>query len=74
MARRLYQVRVDIYESATRYEYPVVTHLFHGRTKEEAWKIHASHRESDSFLRECEDKGVFKGRVHCRAQISEGWR
>ena len=70
---RLYQIRVDIYESATWYRYPVVTHLFHGVNRYEARRYHESHRKADEFLRQCEDKGVFRGEVHCRAVKSEGW-
>ena len=70
---RLYVVRVDISEAATGHAYPIVTHLFRGRTREEAWGYHEAHRRSDSFLRECEDKRLFRGQVRCRARVSEGW-
>jgi hypothetical protein len=72
--KRLYCVRVDIYEAATNYAYPVVTHLFNGRTKAEAWRYHDSHRKTDTFLRQCEDRGTFSESVRCRAVVSEGWR
>jgi len=71
---RLYEVRVEIREKATGYKYPVVTHLFTGRTPEEAWGYHDSHRKSDAFLRACEDRDVFQRSVKCRARITEGWR
>ena len=70
---RYYQIRVDIYEAATGYQYPVVTHLFHGKTKSEAERYHDSHRTSDAFLRSCEDTGRFRDTVTCRAVMSEGW-
>ena len=70
---RLYQIRVDIYEAATDYRYPVVTHLFHGKTRAEAKGYHDAHRKSDVFLRSCEDRGVFQRSVRCRAVKSEGW-
>ena len=73
MPRRLYQIRVDIYEAATNYAYPVVTHLFHGATQDEAMGYHEAHREADAFLRSCEDRGAFSRSVRCRTVISEGW-
>jgi hypothetical protein len=70
---RLYTVRVDIFEAATRYAYPVVTHLFTGRTPQEARGYHEAHRKTDSFLRQCEDRGMFGQDVRCRARVTEGW-
>lgn len=72
--RRLYVIRVDIYEEASRYAYPVVTHLFNGKTRAEAIRYHDSHRRSDAFLRQCEDKGTFGDKVKCRVRVTEGWR
>lgn len=69
----LYQIRIDIFEAATRYAYPVVTHIFKGKTKEEAEHYHEAHRRADAFLRACEDRGVFGGKVKCRAKRREGW-
>lgn len=66
----LYYVQVDIYEPSR--DFPVVQHRFNGRTREEARGYHEAHRKSDSFLRQCEDKGVFDGRVMCRAIVREG--
>jgi len=71
---RLYIIRVDIYEEASDYAYPIVTHLFQGRTREEAKGYHEAHRRSDSFLRQCEDRGMFQGGVRCRARTSQGWK
>lgn len=70
---RLYRIQVEIYEAATKYRIPVVVHLFHGRTREEALGYHDAHRESDRFLRECEDQQLFAGNVPCKAVFSEGW-
>ena len=70
---KLYRITVDIYEEATNYAFPVVTHVFNGRTRNEAEKYHESHRRSDAFLRACEDRGLFAGRVKCRAVRREGW-
>jgi hypothetical protein len=46
---------------------PVVTHLFYGDTPEEAKHIYASHRETDSFLRQCDDKRNFEGKFPCKS-------
>lgn len=77
---RLFQIRVDIYEAATNYAYPIVTHVFTGKTEKEARAYHDAHRRADAFLRQCEDKGVFggvgtnsRGGVRCRAQLSQRW-
>lgn len=70
---RIYQVRIDIYEAATDYAYPIVVHLFHGRTRAEAIGYHNAHRGADKFLRECEDKECFSRNVACRAILTEGW-
>jgi hypothetical protein len=71
---RLYVIRVDIREAATGYAYPIVTHEFKGRTREEAWGYHDAHRQADAFLRECEDKRLFRGNVQCVAELIEGWQ
>jgi hypothetical protein len=71
---RLYSIRVDIYEEASGYVYPIVTHLFTGRTPEEARGYHRAHRQSDAFLRQCEDRGVFQDQVRCQTRVTEGWQ
>ena len=70
---RLYRIQVDIYEAATRYHFPVVTHQFHGASPHEARRYHESHRKADRFIRECVDSGRFERTVTCRAVITEGW-
>lgn len=69
---KLYWVKVNIYEEATGYKYPVVSHVFYGKTRKEAWNYHESHRKSDSFLKQCEDLGAFQKRLKCRVVITEG--
>lgn len=69
---KLYQVRVDIFEPATP-GFPIVTHLFTGKSREQAWHFHEAHRKSDVFMRECEDKHLYAGSVECQAMVSEGW-
>jgi len=46
---RLYQLKVEIFEAATNYAYPVVTHVFTGRTEKEARAYHEAHRRADAF-------------------------
>jgi hypothetical protein len=71
---RFYLVQVDISEAATGYAYPIVTHVFRGKTKEEAWGYHNAHLAGDAFLRDCEEKLIFRGQVKCRAVVTEGWQ
>lgn len=70
---RLYAIQVDIFEASSRYAYPVVRHQFLGKDRAEAMRYHESHRQSDRFIRECEDKQMFGNDVRCRAVITEGW-
>lgn len=69
----LYRIVVATFEAAVGPQYPVVTHTFLGRTREEAWGYHNAHRQADRFLRECEDSGRFEGRVRCQPTLTEGW-
>ena len=48
---------LDIYE--TGHTYPVVRHIFFGRTRKEAEHYHESHLKTDSFMRSCEQKKKF---------------
>lgn len=73
LGQRLYTVRVEIFEAATNYAYPIVTHLFSGRSPQEAWNYHEAHRQADAFLKQCEDQGLFRSQVRCKARITEGW-
>lgn len=68
---RLFAVRVDIFEPQNAF--PIVQHQFLGRSREEAEGYHDAHRASDRFLRQCEDKQLFDGKVKCRAVIRRGW-
>lgn len=68
----LYQVRVAIYEASTP-KFPIVVHLFQGKTRDEAIAYHTAHRKYDEFLRSCEDRQCFLGQVPCSAVITEGW-
>jgi len=67
---RLYELVVDIRESKNLF--PIVTHVFRGRTKQEARHYFESHLSSDKFMRDCVQKGVFAGSVQCRTTVR--WR
>jgi hypothetical protein len=49
---------VDIYESDM---YPVVTHIFRGKTLSEAREYFQAHMKTDSFLRGAVNTGYYKG-------------
>lgn len=66
MSESLWAYQVDIYERAAGSAYPVVTHIFYGRTQEEANGYYRAHMQTDEFLRGCVQKGRWK-RVACRA-------
>ena len=71
---RLYLVEIEHREAATGFRFPIIRHQFFGRDRAEALRYHESHRQSDRFLRECEDHGVFADHVKCTAQPTEvGW-
>jgi hypothetical protein len=56
---RLFRLIVDIYESEIQ-EYPVVTHVFNGKTKKEAMGYFRAHLTTDEFLRDCVNSGRWK--------------
>jgi hypothetical protein len=47
-------------------EYPVVEHRFYGRTRQEAVHYYEAHRTSDTFMRDCHDRGRWR-QVNCVA-------
>lgn len=49
---------VDIYENGM---YPVVTHIFRGKTIQEARDYFQAHMKTDSFLRSAVNTGYYKG-------------
>lgn len=54
----------EIYESGTKY--PIVTHTFAGKTREEAQQYFNAHLETDKFFKAMEKSGKFgdiKGRT-----------
>lgn len=60
----MFALHVKIYETGT--PYPVVEHIFRGRTREEAAGYFDSHMEADDFLYDCVEKRRFKSIV-CRS-------
>ena len=48
MRKKYPYVRVDIYENN---DYPVVSHIFYGKTAKEAYGYFQSHMKTDEFLR-----------------------
>jgi hypothetical protein len=58
----LWRLIVDIYEAKP---YPIVTHIFTGKTKVEAIGYYHAHLRSDRFLEGCVQHGRM-GRVKCR--------
>jgi len=56
----LWAVYADTYEPEGAGDaYPVVRHIFYGRSRAEALGYHKAHRAADTFLRRCEDSGRF---------------
>jgi len=47
---------------------PIVRHIFVGPTLAKAESVYEAHRKSDRFLRECDDSGIFNGRIKCRTR------
>lgn len=57
-----FDLTVETYEEGG--EHPVVTHVFHGKTPEQAVAFYRAHLKSDKFLRDCV-RGRF-GKMPCR--------
>ena len=55
--KRYPHVRVDIFENTM---YPVVSHIFYGKTLKEARGYLTAHMGTDSFLRDAISKGYRK--------------
>lgn len=51
-----------IYEGTDRY--PVVVHVFYGRTRDIAERVFKAHQQTDSFLRGCMQGGFKKINCH----------
>ena len=64
----LHALRVYIYERAAGPDYPVVEHVFYGRTRAEAERYYGSHLETDEFLRDCVERGRWR-QVDCWAEL-----
>jgi len=57
--KNLYSVTLDTYESL---DYPVVRHIFYGRSEAEALGYLEAHKKTDKFLKACQ-QGNFEGMV-----------
>lgn len=58
---------VDVYE---RDMYPVVTHIFRGKTMSEAKSYFQAHMKTDSFLRAAVNIGYYKN-MRVKTEITE---
>jgi hypothetical protein len=66
MAKAKWELAVEIFEpGGAGMGYPVVTHVFKGRTQKEARGYYDAHMGTDSFLRDCVKSGKF-GTFKCR--------
>lgn len=64
-----YQLVVDITEGATKHKYPVVRHIFVGKTRKEAQGYYDSHMKTDEFMRDCVKDDKWKD-VECKHTLS----
>lgn len=65
--KRYPYVKIDIYENTM---YPVVSHIFYGKTLKEAKSYVTAHMGTDSFLREAVKTGYYKG-MQLQVEIQE---
>ncbi len=63
---KLWAYTVDIYERMVGSAYPVVSHVFYGKTQAEAYGYYTSHLRTDAFLRGCVTRGRWS-QVDCHA-------
>lgn len=61
-------VKVDIYEND---KYPVVTHIFYGKSSREAYDYFQAHMETDKFLKAAVLYRKFQGML-LHVEISKG--
>lgn len=64
MTEPAYRLVSKIFESAS---YPVVVHIFYGKTPEEALSYYLAHQKTDRFLSSCKATGTFM-RMRCREE------
>ena len=58
MRKKYPSIQVNIYENNV---YPVVSHIFYGKTKKEAYGYFQSHMKTDEFLRAAVLHQKYKG-------------
>ena len=68
MRKKYPSVQVDIYE---RDVYPVVSHIFYGKTAKEAYGYFQAHMKTDEFLRAAVLYQRYKGMI-LAVEISHG--
>jgi len=56
----IHALYIDIYEKETWGNYPVVQHVFRGKTRAEAMRYYRSHLHTDFFLRGCVERGKWR--------------
>lgn len=69
---RVYRIVVETFEPGNTF--PILIHVFQGKTSREAEAYVKAHEKSDVFFWECGTKGVFAGTVRCSQRRSfAGW-
>ena len=63
----MYALTQDIYEKAVGDAYPVVRHVFYGKTRDEAQRYFDAHMTTDQFMRDCTERGQWD-EVVCQPQ------
>jgi hypothetical protein len=62
----IYALRQDIYEKGVGDAYPVVSHIFYGKSENEAKGYYDAHMTTDQFMRDCTKRGRWE-QVECKA-------
>jgi hypothetical protein len=64
----LWAVIASTYEESVGSAYPVVRHIFYGKTKDEALGYFNAHLQTDKFLASCTENESF-GAIACRTEL-----
>lgn len=67
----LYALTQDIFEPGVGDAYPVVRHIFYGKTEKEARGYYDAHLTTDAFMRDCTEKGQWE-QVQCKTIEAKG--
>jgi len=60
-----WRVIADVFDPSVGYDYPVVRHIFAGKTVEEARGHFDAHLDADPFLRECLERNEYDDAFDC---------